>query len=130
MASILPPFGPEGALPEGIHVCSGSEFLDRFCKDNCNTRTFMSGGVVQVLDFAKHRHARYVFVGGSFVTNHPKPNDMDVLPVKKLRGYLYRAAKDGAKTTPAAGRPTPGIENLSAEELVERANDAVARKRV
>jgi hypothetical protein len=51
------------------------------------------------------------------------------IPVKKLRGYLYRAAKDGAKTTPAAGRPTPRIENLSAEEIVELANDAVARKR-
>jgi len=50
------------------------------------------------------------------------------IPVKKLRGYLYHAAENGAKTTPAASGKTPGIENLSAEELVERGNDAVARK--
>jgi hypothetical protein len=54
--------------------------------------------------------------------------ELPPIPTKKLRGYLYRAEKDAAKTTPAAGGgPTPGIENLTAEELVERANDAVAR---
>jgi len=55
------------------------------------------------------------------------------IPVKKLRGYLYRAAKDGARlrsdaTPRQVGDRTPGIENLSAEELAEWANDAVARK--
>jgi len=50
------------------------------------------------------------------------------IPSKKLRGYLYLAEKERAKTAPPSGGRTPGIENLTVEELIERANDAVARK--
>jgi hypothetical protein len=61
--------------------------------------------------------------------------ELPPIPTKKLRGYLYRAEKDAAKT-PALLRPgsgqaggsSSGVENLSVEDLVERANDALARK--
>lgn len=46
-------------------------------------------------------------------------------PVKKLRGYLNRAIKDGTTATPRG--TYSGIENLSAEDLIERANDALAK---
>jgi len=50
------------------------------------------------------------------------------IPTKKLRGYLSLAERERAKTTAPAGGRTPGIENLSAEEVIERASDALARK--
>ena len=51
------------------------------------------------------------------------------IPVKKLRGYLYRAEKDAAPLRSGSyGRQAAGVENLSVEELVERANEALARK--
>lgn len=82
----IPDFDPNGRLPGGIHICSGQEFINRFCSDD-NRRQFTKP-ISDILDFAKDRYAVHIFVGGSFITNKEKPNDIDCLIVFKEDKYI------------------------------------------
>ncbi|HHG8918181.1 TPA: esterase/lipase family protein [Klebsiella oxytoca] len=77
--NVIPAFTQRGELPEGVHRCNGYEFIERFCQDEF--RKPYTKTITDILDFAKSRYARFVFIGGSFVTNHRNPSDIDVVIV-------------------------------------------------
>lgn len=77
--NVIPAFTQHGELPEGVHRCNGYEFIERFCQDEF--RKPYTKTITDILDFAKSRYARFVFIGGSFVTDHRNPSDIDVVIV-------------------------------------------------
>lgn len=77
--NVIPAFTQRGELPEGVHRCNGYEFIERFCQDEF--RKPYTKTITDILDFAKNRYARFVFIGGSFVTDHRNPSDIDVVIV-------------------------------------------------
>ena len=83
MPSSIPVFTEQGLLPSGVHLCSGGEFVERFCPGD--KRQDFRKAVVDILDFAASRNVRSVFVGGSFVTNKEDPRDLDVVIVLRRR---------------------------------------------
>ncbi|MDO7851596.1 DUF6932 family protein [Hymenobacter convexus] len=83
--SRLPDF-VNGKLPIGIHQCSGDEFIDRFCSGE--ERKGFAKSVSDILDFAKDRNARYLFFGGSFVTDSKLPGDIDCLMAFVLDEFI------------------------------------------
>jgi hypothetical protein len=83
MPTSTPEFTDQGLLPSGVHLCSGSDFIERFCTGE--KRQDFSKAIVDILNFAAARNVRYVFVGGSFVTNKEAPRDLDVVMVLRRR---------------------------------------------
>lgn len=83
MPTSIPEFTNQGLLPTGIHLCSGREFIQRFCSGEKRQNFFKA--VVDILDFAAARNVQHVFVGGSFVTNKEDPRDLDVVMVLRRR---------------------------------------------
>lgn len=86
MSNQIPAFTSKGHLPSGIHLCSGQEFINRFCTGDI--RQDFSKVIIDILDFAATRNAQYVFVGGSFVTNKSDPRDLDVVMVLREREHI------------------------------------------
>ena len=82
----IPDFNAYGKLPKGIHICSGQEFINRFCTSD-NRKQFTKP-ISDILDFAKDRYAVQIFVGGSFITNNETPNDIDCVMVFKEDKYI------------------------------------------
>lgn len=80
----IPNFTEQGILPEGIHQCSGNEFITRFCSKG--SRDKFRKSFINILDFAKDKSARNVFIGGSFITDKEEPSDIDCL----IEFYLDR----------------------------------------
>ena len=78
MTNRIPEFTDKGILPAGIHLCSAQEFIARFCTAS-EARGDFRKAIIDILDFAVSRNARYVFVGGSFVTSKTEPRDLDVV---------------------------------------------------
>jgi len=72
----LPNFQPDGYLPPGVHKCRGEEFIRRFCHPNKYRKEFEKQ-VCDIQDYAASKGALAIIVGGSFVTNKPKPFDID-----------------------------------------------------
>ena len=60
-------------------MSSGTDLLDKFLFNEY--RKGFWGALVNILDWAKDKHASTIFVGGSFVTNAEKPHDLDCLVV-------------------------------------------------
>lgn len=71
----IPDFMQNGTLPEGIHICSAQEFLDKFCYSD--DRMQFVKPVSDIFDFAKDRMAIRIIVGGNFVTQNETPNDIN-----------------------------------------------------
>ncbi len=63
----IPAYNNQGHLPKGIHRCSGEEFLERFCEGDDNRVGFYKA-ITDIFDFSKERRAKYIFVGGSFIS--------------------------------------------------------------
>lgn len=76
---MLPEFTPKGTLPEGIHLASGNDVLNRFLFNEY--RKGFWGALVNILDWAELKQASAIFFGGSFVTNTKEPHDLDCLIV-------------------------------------------------
>lgn len=76
---MIPEFTTHGVLPDGVHIASGQEFLDRFLFNSY--RKDFQGAIINILDWAKAKSARRIFIGGSFVTNQKEPHDLDCLIV-------------------------------------------------
>jgi hypothetical protein len=74
----LPEFTATGDLPEGIHPATLQEILDRF-GEGTSQRVNIGGRLARIyrLAAASGHLARFV-VFGSFVTDKPDPNDVDV----------------------------------------------------
>jgi hypothetical protein len=77
----LPSFGPSGDLPEGVHRATLAQVTDRF-----GGQTLQRMAVAKRLEHV-YRTARSTgllarfIVYGSFVTQKPEPNDVDVFLV-------------------------------------------------
>ena len=82
----IPDFTAEGELPKGIHICSGQEFIDRFCSSGNKTK--YEKPISDILDFAKSRNAVEIFIGGSFITANENPKDIDCVIVFKEDKYI------------------------------------------
>ena len=82
----IPNFTTQGKLPEGIHICSGREFINRFCSSE--KRKQFEKPISDILDFAKDRGAIEIFVGGSFVSNNESPRDFDCVMVFQEDRYI------------------------------------------
>ena len=82
----IPDFTNEGKLPRGIHICSGEEFITRFC--NGAIRKDYEKPISDILDYAKERGAVEVFIGGSFVTANENPKDLDCIIVFREDKYI------------------------------------------
>ncbi|ASR89160.1 DUF6932 family protein [Alcaligenes faecalis] len=83
----IPTFTQQGLLPVGIHNCSGKDFIERFCQSS-EIRRHLRKAFIDVLDFAASRNARYVFVGGSFVTSKDEPDDIDIVIAFRSRDHI------------------------------------------
>jgi hypothetical protein len=82
----IPDFDQNGKLPSGLHICSGQDFIDRFCSSE--TRRQFIKPISDILDFAKDKYAIQVFVGGSFISDKESPNDIDCVMVFKEDKYI------------------------------------------
>jgi hypothetical protein len=79
-------FTNEGKLPSGIHICSGEEFISRFCSNEI--RKIFEKPISDILDYAKDRGAVEVFIGGSFITANLNPKDLDCVIVFNEDKYI------------------------------------------
>ena len=82
----IPNFTNEGKLPTGIHMCSGEEFIKRFCYDNL--RKDFEKPISDILDYAKDRGAVEIFIGGSFISANKNPKDLDCVIVFQEDRYI------------------------------------------
>src|SRR6266849_7115250 len=77
-ASNIPPFRPDGYLPEGIYVCSEAEVVFRFGSSSRRRRRL----VLQLrrwIELGRHVGAQRLLVDGSFVTAKEDPHDIDTV---------------------------------------------------
>lgn len=97
----LPELTNKGFLPPGTHVCSGDEFINRFCMINEN-RKQLRKAFYDILDFANSRNALCVMIGGSFVSDKENPHDLDVVIVLHKKDHIpsrpERLVLDGRRT--------------------------------
>jgi hypothetical protein len=76
---MIPDFNKKGSLPKGVHLCTGTEFFERFFFNDY--RKNLQKSMSDILDWSKCKYATRLFIGGSFVTNKSEPNDIDCLIV-------------------------------------------------
>lgn len=75
----IPAFNKRGTLDKGIHECASEEFFERFCYGTNTVRSNYKVVLEQLFAFAISRNAKSIIIGGSFITNKLKPNDLDCL---------------------------------------------------
>jgi hypothetical protein len=74
--STLPPFRPDGYLPEGLYVCSEAEVLFRFGSSSRRRRRLVLR-LRRWLELGREVGAQRLLVDGSFVTAKAEPQDID-----------------------------------------------------
>jgi hypothetical protein len=75
---MLPPFDESGNLPRGIHRASIEEVVDRFGHGSPE-REVEACELFQFVEWARRHGVRRLIINGSFVTDKPDPNDVDVV---------------------------------------------------
>jgi hypothetical protein len=75
---MLPAFDEFGNLPQGIHRCSSEEVATRFGGGSEERRAEISE-LLEFIEAARSAGVRRLLVNGSFVTEKPAPNDVDVV---------------------------------------------------
>lgn len=75
-SSIIPPFRPDGYLPEGIYVCSEAEVIFRFGSSSRLRRRLVLG-LRRWIELGRQIGAHRLLVDGSFVTAKAEPQDID-----------------------------------------------------
>ena len=79
----LPPFNPEGDLPPGIHRATMREVLARFGQGS-RIRSAVAIRLERLDRLARSTgHLAKLIVFGSFVTDKPEPNDVDVFLLRE-----------------------------------------------
>lgn len=73
-------FEQDGFLSPGFYPISPEEFIRVFCESSEERREFLKT-TTDMFDFAKARGATRLFIGGSFVTQNPSPDDLDTIMV-------------------------------------------------
>jgi hypothetical protein len=77
----LPDFTETGDLPVGVHPASLSETVERFGTGTAR-RKVLALRLERIHSIADHtRHLEHFIVFGSFVTDKPEPNDVDVFMI-------------------------------------------------
>ena len=74
----IPPFRPDGYLPEGVHVATEAEVLFRFGTSSARRRR-LAVRLRRWLLLARQVTAQRLFVDGSFVTTKHEPDDIDAV---------------------------------------------------
>lgn len=72
---MIPPFGPDGTLPQGIYAATWTEFAARF-GTSARRRKLLAGLKAGLVSLA-HAGCRIAYVDGSFVTTKRTPGDFD-----------------------------------------------------
>lgn len=72
---MIPPFGPDGSLPAGIHSAAWSEVVIRF--GTTPVRRRLLAGLRAAMDALWITGCRILYLNGSFVTAKPNPLDYD-----------------------------------------------------
>lgn len=74
--SNIPPFRPDGYLPEGVYVCSEAEVIFRFGSSSRRRRRLVLR-LRRWVELGRQVGARRLLVDGSFVTAQEEPQDID-----------------------------------------------------
>jgi hypothetical protein len=75
-SSTIPPFRPDGYLPEGVYLCSEAEVLFRFGSSSRRRRRLVLR-LRRWLELGRQIGAHRLLVDGSFVTAKTEPHDID-----------------------------------------------------
>ena len=76
--SPIPPFRPDGYLPEGVYVCSEAEVIFRFGSASRRRRRLILR-LRRWVALARQVRATRLLVDGSFVTAKAEPHDIDTV---------------------------------------------------
>jgi hypothetical protein len=74
----IPPFRPDGYLPEGIHLCTEAEATFRFGTQSRRRRRLIVR-LRRWIELARAIGALRLLVDGSFVTAKAEPDDVDAV---------------------------------------------------
>jgi Family of unknown function (DUF6932) len=75
---MIPPFRPDGYLPEGVHPASEAEVTFRFGSASPRRRR-LTLRVRRWTELARAVGATRLLIDGSFITAKPDPNDVDAV---------------------------------------------------
>lgn len=76
--STIPPFRPDGFLPEGVHESSEAEVIFKFGSSN-RIRRRLSLRLRRWLELGRQIGAKRLLVDGSYVTAKEDPGDIDTV---------------------------------------------------
>jgi hypothetical protein len=74
----IPPFRPNGYLPEGVHLCSEADVIFRFGSSSRHRRR-LALHLRRWIDLGRQVGAKRLLVDGSFVTTIEEPHDVDAV---------------------------------------------------
>src|SRR5437773_11338523 len=74
----VPPFRPDGYLPEGVYVCSEAEVVFRFGSSSRRRRRLVLR-LRRWIELGGQIGAQRLLVDGSFVTAQEDPHDIDTV---------------------------------------------------
>ncbi len=75
---MVPPFGDDGYLPQGIHPCTVAELVARFGAGSPE-REVETQELLEFIDWARRAGVRQLIVNGSYVTDASAPQDVDLV---------------------------------------------------
>lgn len=80
---MLPPFDPDGDLPQGTHQATWPEFRERFCIFvGSDQRLRLCQRIQQMVEEAQASQiVQRIIFGGSFISRRAAPNDFDCIVV-------------------------------------------------
>lgn len=78
ITSPIPPFRPDGYLPEGVHVCSEADVIFRFGSSSRRRRQ-LALRLRRWIELGRQVGAKRLLVDGSFVTAKEEPQDVDTV---------------------------------------------------
>ena len=78
LTSPVPPFRPDGYLPEGVHICSEADVILRFGSSN-RRRRGLALRLRRWIELGRQVQAQRLLVDGSFVTAKDEPEDVDTV---------------------------------------------------
>ena len=78
---MLPDFNDAGDLPPGVHTATLNQIITRFGVGQ-RQRELVTRRFVHIYELAQRTgHLQRLIIFGSYVTNEPEPNDVDVILV-------------------------------------------------
>jgi len=78
LTSPIPPFRPDGYLPEGVHLCSEADVIFRFGSSSRRCRR-LALRLRRWIELGRQVGAKRLLVDGSFVTATEEPQDVDTV---------------------------------------------------